>query len=329
MNSGGKINLDVTQEVDWKQLLPALQGTSAAAIGEVMLDQITMAAMGPAEGLAENEILLLKQQMEALKGEVAKKDAEIRKKDEEIQKWKTKPSDLGQNRKELTVAVAMHDQTGHSSHVGSANKELYFERNGLRYLFEDVPGDGNCLFSALACIPDVPCNSSSEVRNAIVLYVLHGRTHNNAHSLQPAERETLQKATQKFYKKNVKDWAKQIQKDRIWGTVWEIAIIAIMCRIEIVILTHLPHGYHDCSMKQTVQFQKCEALLKSFPNMVSTYYLLHHKFLSPLEPGDPSTFNHFGYLREVTTIPPDAQMSLHFYGCQQSCPEENRSSTSC
>jgi hypothetical protein len=82
MNSGGKINLDVTQEVDWKQLLPALQGTSAAAIAEDMLDRITIAAMHPASGPAANEVLLLKQQMEALKGEVAKKDAEIRKKDE-------------------------------------------------------------------------------------------------------------------------------------------------------------------------------------------------------------------------------------------------------
>jgi hypothetical protein len=69
------------------------------------------------------------------------------------------------------------DMDHHCSTVALDNDDpsLYIELKGAYYQFCDVPGDGNCLFHALAKIPALPFSSAQEVRNAVVSYVLHGR----------------------------------------------------------------------------------------------------------------------------------------------------------
>jgi hypothetical protein len=132
---------------------------------------------------------------------------------------------------------------------------LYIGLKGAYYQFRDVPGDGNCLFHALAKIPALPFSSAQEVRNTVVSYVLHGQA--GDYRLKPTAARTLQRCTQSFYKEDVECWAERMKEcgteRKHWGTTWEATIVAYMCGIEIIVLTNLHSGFEKVSSKETLR----------------------------------------------------------------------------
>ena len=185
---------------------------------------------------------------------------------------------------------------------------VYFQLKGLHYIVKDVVGDGSCLFHSLAKITLIPFSTGSDVRDAIVSYLVEGKAGDII--AKDDELKALRVGTTYYHGLDINGWASNM-KNNTWGSTWETAILAVMCGIEIITVTYLTPGLDLITSKETLRMMNCKELYEEFTEDRVTFYLLHHSAGSPGNPGEPKNFNHFAYLEEVddeTSIPIGAKI---------------------
>jgi hypothetical protein len=197
---------------------------------------------------------------------------------------------------------------GDATNRDEATDTPYFKVHNWYFELDDVPGDGNCLYHAMAKIPAAQTHFANhyEVRKAIVSYVVDGCCDSRKEklSLSPKDAKTLLTATKKNSNGvGIQEWGLMVSEQGTWGTQWEAAIFALMLKIDINIVTYLPSGLQSVSVKNNLGMNKGKALLRLFLEDCQRYYLLHHQMGKAGMAGDSIKNNHWGYLQKSFYIP--------------------------